>query len=178
MVVREFHNVGRGFYPWSEGLDPPFPRFTVALIFDPRAFASVEINDWGTTFAEPEPFLAGVREAVVIGHAGDGTDTVLGPDVWDDVTAAISRSHVHLYQRFAAMDRRDLIMSATEMYAVGLRPFAQAAGVEDGIDWSLAPETLELYPDPLDSDEYATGLFGGALIAHDRPSAFTRPLIA
>jgi phosphohistidine swiveling domain-containing protein len=175
MIVREFHNIGPGFYPWSEGLDPPFPRLTVGLIFDPRDFQSLEINDWGTTFVEPEPFLAGVREAVVIGHSDDGVDTLLAPDDWADVTTATSKTHVQLYQRFAGMSRKELIMSATQMYAFGLRPFASAAGVEAGIDWSLSPRTLELYPDPLDDDDYATGVFGGALIAHDRASAFTRP---
>lgn len=64
-------------------------------------------------------------------------------------------------------------MAATRMYTSVLRPFAAVAGVPTDPEWSLSPATAELYPDPLDDDERAGAVFGGALVAHDRPSAFS-----
>jgi hypothetical protein len=174
-IVRDYLSLGPSAwaYPWAERLDPPFSGLTMALTFDPAAFTEFEINDWGTTFTEPDQLLTAVTEATVVGHRPDGSSDVLGPGRWAEVLADLSRNHMQLYQGFADMDREQRIFSATRMYTSGLRPFAALAGVTDQIDWSFSPDTLALYPDPLDDDTQAATIFGTALVANDLPGSFS-----
>jgi len=174
-IVRDYLSLGPSAwgYPWAEKLDPPYAGLTMTLTFDPAAFTSFEINDWGTTFTEPDQLLAAVTEAAVLGHRRDGGTEVLSPEQWSEVTTQISRSHLDLYQQFVDMDRRQRIFSAAQMYCTGLRPFADVAGVLDDIDWSFSPKTLAFYPDPLDDDTYAGTMFGTAVVANDMPGSFS-----
>jgi phosphohistidine swiveling domain-containing protein len=174
-IVRDYLSLGRSAwaYPWAESLDPPFAGLTMALTFDPAAFTEFEINDWGTTFTEPDQLLSAVTEATVVGHRADGSTELLGPEQWAEVLADISRAHMELYQGFADMDRKQKIFAATRMYTSGLRPFAAVAGVTDQIDWDFSPDTTALYPDPLDDDTQAATIFGTAVVANDLPGSFS-----
>lgn len=174
-IVRDYLSLGPSAfgYPWAERLAPPYPTLSMMFTFDPAAFTSFEINDWGTTFTEPDQLLAAVTEAAVYGHRPDGTRELLGPDAWGDVTNDLSRTHLELYQEFASMDREQRIWSATRMYTSGLRPFAAVAGVLDEIDWSFSPDTTALYPDPLDDDNEAATIFGTAVVANELPGSFS-----
>lgn len=174
-IVRDYLSLGRSAwaYPWAQDLEPPYAGLTLALTFDPAAFTYFEINDWGTTFTEPDQLLGAVTEATVVGRRDDGTTELLGPDRWGDLLTDLSRNHMQLYQAFAGTDRRDRIFSATRMYTAGLRPFAELAGVTDRIDWEFSPDTLALHPDPLDDDTQAATIFGTALVANDLPGSFS-----
>ncbi|HEY1974869.1 MAG TPA: PEP-utilizing enzyme [Pseudonocardia sp.] len=175
LLVRDFLSLGPSAwdYPWARELRPPYQGLTLALVFDPAAFTSFEINDWGTTFTEPDQLLGAVTEAAVFGHRPDGTGRLLPADEWEEPVVELGHAHVELYRRFIAMDRRERIFAATRMYTSGLRPFAEVAGASSAVDWSLSPDTLALYPDPLDDDERAAEIFGGALVANDLPGAFS-----
>lgn len=174
-IVRDYLSLAPSSwaYPWAEDLDPPYTGLTMALTFDRSAFTEFEINDWGTTFTEPEQLLGSVTEAAVYGYRTDGTRELIPPAQWSSVAAELSRCHMKLYQRFAAMNRTERIMAATTMYTSGLRPFAAYAGVTDQIDWSMSPDTLALYPDPFDDDDQAAAIFGNALVANDLPGSFS-----
>ncbi|MFC4943607.1 PEP-utilizing enzyme [Pseudonocardia sp. GCM10023141] len=174
-IVRDFLSLGSGefAYPWAAKLDPPYKGLTLALTYDPAAFTEFEINDWGTTFTEPDQLLSAVTEAAVVGHRSDGTTELLGPDRWAELMTDISRTHMDLYQVFADMGREERIWSATQMYTAGLRPFAALAGVTDDVDWSISPDTRALYPDPLDDDTAAATIFGTAVVANDLPGSFS-----
>ena len=174
-IVRDYLSLGPSAfaYPWARDLQPPFTGLTLVLTYDAGAFSSFEINDWGTTFTEPDQLLAAVTDAAVVGHTADGEQRVLDPGEWTSVTTELSRSHLAVYQQFADMDRRQRIFSATQMYTAGLRPFASVAGVTDQVDWSFSPDTLALYPDPFDDDDQAAVIFGTALVANDMPGAFS-----
>ncbi|GAA1271065.1 hypothetical protein GCM10009609_37700 [Pseudonocardia aurantiaca] len=174
-IVRDYLSLGRSSwaYPWAERLDPPYVGLTMALNFDPAAFTSFEINDWGTTFTEPDQLLGAVTDATVVGHRADGSTEQLGPEQWAEVMTDLSRTHMELYQEFAGMDREQRIFAATRMYTSGLRPFAQLAGVTEQIDWSISPDTSALYPDPLGDDDKAATIFGTAVVANDMPGSFS-----
>jgi phosphohistidine swiveling domain-containing protein len=174
-IVRDYLSLGPSAfaYPWATDLQPPFAGLSLVLTYDPGAFSSFEINDWGTTFTEPDQLFGAVTDAAVIGHTADGERHSLGTADWARITTELSKSHLAVYQQFADMDRRSRIFSATQMYTAGLRPFADLAGVTDRIDWSISPDTLALYPDPLDDDDQAAAIFGGALVANDMPGAFS-----
>jgi phosphohistidine swiveling domain-containing protein len=174
-IVRDYLSLGPSAfdYPWARDLQPPFSGLTLVLTYDPGAFSSFEINDWGTTFTEPDQLLGAVTDAAVLGHTPDGQRRALEPGEWTQVTTELSRSHLAVYQQFADMDRQQRIFSATQMYTAGLRPFAELAGVTDRVDWSFSPDTLALYPDPLDDDDQAAAIFGTALVANELPGAFS-----
>lgn len=173
-IVRDYLSLGPSSfaYPWATQVDPPFPSCSLVLTYDPSYFSSLEINDWGTTFSEPEQFMNAVTAAAVVAHTDRG-DRVVPAEEWADVTTAFSKTHMRLYQEFADMDREGRIFSATTMYCWGLRPFADFAGVTDKIEWEVSPATRALYPDPLDDDDYATGVFGGAVVANDMKGSFS-----
>lgn len=160
-------------YPWAADLTAPYSGLSLVLRFDPAAFETFEINDWGTTFTEPDQLLSAVTEAAVVGHHPDGSRTVVEATQWPEVITAISTTHMQLYQTFADMDREQRIFAATQMYSWGLKPFAAVAGVVDRIDWSISPDTLALYPDPLDDDDQAGAIFGTAVVANDMLGSFS-----
>ncbi|MEN0134664.1 MAG: PEP-utilizing enzyme [Rhodococcus sp. (in: high G+C Gram-positive bacteria)] len=174
-IVRDYLSLAPSSwaYPWAEDLAPTYVGLTMALTFDRAAFTEFEINDWGTTFTEPDQLLASVDEAAVYGHRADGTRELLAPEAWADVALDLSRWHMTLYQRFAGMSREERILAATTMYTSGLRPFAAVAGVTGEIDWTMSPDTLALYPDPLDDDDRAAEIFGSALVANGLPGSFS-----
>lgn len=174
-IVRDFLSLdsGRFAYPWAQQCDPGVTGVTLTLTYPENAFREFEINDWGTSFTEPEQFLAAVTEASVVARYADGTHAVLPPEQWAELTKRLGAEHLKLYQTFSDLDRDDRILAATRMYTWGLRPFARLAGAQDSIDWSFADRTMALFPDPLADDDEAAALFGGALVAHDRPSAFS-----
>lgn len=174
-IVRDYLSLGPSAwgYPWAEQLTPPFAGITMALTFDPAAFSYFEINDWGTTFTEPDQLFTAVTDAAVVGHRTDGGTETLGPETWVGLATEISRNHLVLYQHFADLGREERIWSATRMYTSGLRPFAEVAGVLEKIDWSPHPDTLALYPDPLDDDARAGTVFGTAVVANDLPGSFS-----
>ncbi|TSE01123.1 hypothetical protein FOS14_05085 [Skermania sp. ID1734] len=174
-IVRDYLSLGPSTwaYPWAADLEPPYAGLTMALTYDRSAFTEFEINDWGTTFTEPGPLLSAVDEAAVYGYRADGSRELLPPESWPTIAAELSHCHMALYQRFAAMDRRERIFAATTMYTSGLRPFAALAGVTDRIDWSMSPKTLALYPEPFDNDDKAAAIFGTALVANDMPGSFS-----
>ena len=175
ILIRDFLSLDSGqfSYPWARDCDLRLSGVTMALRFPRRAFGYFEINDWGTTFTEPDQLLGAVTDAAVIGWRADGSSVVLESAAWGDLEKEITQHHLRLYQDFTGMDRQDRIFSATRMYSWGLRPFAKQVGVDDEIDWSISERTMSLYPDPLDDDDQAGALFGGSVIAHSRPSAFT-----
>jgi hypothetical protein len=160
-------------YEWVADLAAPYDTLTLVLTYDPRAFTSFEINDWGTTFTEPEQFFDAVVEAAVIGRSKDGVSARVEPTQWAEVTTDISKLHLQMYRTFAEMTREERIFAATRMYCWGLKPFAAVAGVIDQIDWSISPETLALYPDPLGDDDRAGAVFGTAVVANDMPGSFS-----
>ena len=174
-LVRDFLSLDAGQfgYPWAQDCDPGFSGITMTLDFPTNVFSEFEINDWGTTFTEPEQFLSTVTSAAVIGHRADGSKVVLTPDRWEEVGKRVGAEHLKLYQTFSEMGRDDRIFAATEMYSFGLRPFARVAGAEDQIEWKISDRTMELFPEPLADDDKAATIFGGALVAHNRPSSFS-----
>ncbi|HEY3716521.1 MAG TPA: hypothetical protein VGL39_18500 [Jatrophihabitantaceae bacterium] len=175
VIVRDYlclHSSAFG-YPWAADLAAPYAGLSLVLTFDPSSFASFEINDWGTTFTEPDQLLAAVTHAAVIGHHSDGSRSRIEPTQWADLVTDLSKTHLQLYQTFADMDREQRIFAATRMYTWGLKPFAALAGVTDQIDWSISADTLALYPEPLGDDDQAAAIFGTALVANDLPGSFS-----
>lgn len=160
-------------YPWAAELHSPYSSVSLVLQFDPASFESFEINDWGTTFTEPDQLLSEVVSVAVVGNTVSGERVHLSPDDWPALSSDISRIHGELYQRFADMTREERIFAATRMYCWGLKPFAALAGVINHIDWSISADTLALYPDPLGDDEQAGAIFGTAIVANDIPGSFS-----
>ena len=180
MVIRDYLQIGPSAYPWSEIGEVPYDNLSIGLVF-PKGKIKIEINDWGTSFTEPEELGDVITDVAVFAmsrqaksHKDSPPELVPIPaDEWAGLTKGYSKAHLQLYQHFAKASRRDKIMSAAKMYCWGLVPFANDAGVTEKIDWEISDETLQYYPDPFDDDAAAGGHFAGAVILHDRPSAFS-----
>lgn len=160
-------------YPWAADLTAPYDGLTMVLTFDPAAFEDLEINDWGTTFTEPDQLLSNVSSAAVLGTRQDVGRVQVQSTEWSDLMADLSKTHLQLYETFAGMSREDRILSATRMYSWGLKPFAALAGVLDEIDWEISDATMALYPDPLDDDERAADAFATRILGTSELSSFS-----
>ena len=66
-------------------------------------------------------------------------------DGLDELTAVIRRVQARHYRNIAAMSRDEMIRCGAYVYFTFLRPFAEAAGVADELDWEV-PKTI---PEPL-----------------------------
>jgi len=53
------------------------------------------------------------------------------------VAAACRATERTLYRRIARMDTMEMVACGAEVYFTFLRPFAEAAGVADRIDWTV-----------------------------------------
>ena len=59
---------------------------------------------------------------------------------------AVKDAQRRLYRLIAAMERRDKLNAGAYVYFSFLRPFAEAAGIADRLDWTMPRDSLDLYP--------------------------------
>ena len=70
----------------------------------------------------------------------DGRDGSLRPvplDELDDIVAAVRKAQSQHYRNIAAMERDEKIRCGAYVYFTFLRPFAEAAGIADQLDWTV-----------------------------------------
>lgn len=170
MIVRDYLRLGTGHgYEWTDNLEVPHESYTIAMIVDRSKFSMLEINDWGTTFSDPQLYEVLTDVAVIANAATDWEN--IAPERYAELTSDFSMVHMELYRTFAGMTMEERAFAAARMYGWGLRPFTDAAGVTDQMDWDLAPGTMKFYPEPLGDTDKAMGLYASIM---PRPSAYTR----
>ena len=67
------------------------------------------------------------------------------PGVLDDVAKVVKDAQRNLYRRIAGMSRREKLDAGAYVYFTFLRPFAEAAGVDDRLDWTVPRDSLDVY---------------------------------
>ena len=142
LLVRDYYRLGRSDFPWSDvAADVPYSNLTAALVLDD---VSVKITDFGTANTTPEDYL---DRLVGFGlFTTDGGDLQPVPDEQIDVLlAAVRKAQAQLYRDIAAMDRDEKIRCGAYVYFSFLKPFADAAGIGDQLDWTVPRDT----PEPL-----------------------------
>jgi len=136
LLVRDFYRLGQSDFWWSEvAQDVPYHHLTAGLVLED---VSVRVNDWGTSLTTPEDYLDHL-----VGFSLFTTDTPdrslrpVGHDELDDLVAEVRAAQARLYRNVASMSRRDKIICGAYVYFSFLRPFAEAAGVADELDWTI-----------------------------------------
>ena len=143
-IVRDYLSLGPSAwgYPWAESLDPPFAGLTMALTFDPAAFPYFEINDWGTTFTEPDQLFTAVTEAAVIGHRADGQHRRARPGPVGGGRHELSRVHTGALPAVRRHGPRERIfVGDADVHRGPASVRRRSPGVLDQIDWSFSPDT-------------------------------------
>jgi hypothetical protein len=144
LLVRDFNRFGVSHFPWSRevcaGL--PYSNLTIALVLD--GGVRVSTNDWGTSITDPPDYFARLSAAGVFTTDG-GTLTPVAGDELDGISTSVKDAQRQLYRRIAAMDRREKLDAGAYVYFTFLRPFAETAGVDDRLDWTVPRDSLDVY---------------------------------
>ena len=173
-IVRDYLSLGPSAwgYPWAERLDPPFAGLTMALTFDPAAFPYFEINDWGTTFTEPDQLLSRrsrrpPSSATAPTAPPRSSARTGGRDRSDSPATTWPSTSVRQHG-----PRRADLVGDPDVHR-GPASLRRGRVRARPIDWSFSPDTSALHPDPLDDDGQAAAIFGTALVANDLPGSFS-----
>lgn len=136
LVLRDYQRLGPSDFWWSDvAAEVPYHNLTAALILQD---VDVRITDFGSSYTDPENYL---DHLVGFGlFTTDGDDGALRPvalDELDDLTEVARRVNAAHYRNIAAMSRDEMIRCGAYVYFTFLRPFAQVAGVEASLDWTV-----------------------------------------
>ena len=144
LLVRDFNRFGVSHFPWSRDVcaELPYSNLTFALVLD--GDVRVTTNDWGTSITDPPDYFAHLSAAGVF-TADDGSLTPVPGDRLVGVTSEVKGAQRTLYRRVAGMDRREKIDAGAYVYFTFLRPFAETAGVDDRLDWTVPRDSLDVY---------------------------------
>jgi hypothetical protein len=144
LLVRDFNRFGVSHFPWSRDVCTglPYSNLTFALVLD--GAVRVTANDWGTSITEPPDYFAHLSAAGVF-TADNGGLSPVAPEELAGVTTDVKRAQQQLYRRIAGMDRREKIDAGAYVYFTFLRPFAETAGVDDRLDWTVPRDSLDVY---------------------------------
>ena len=148
LLVRDYYQLGQSDFAWSEVADDvPYRNLTAALVLDD---VRVKVNDWGTSVTDPEDYL---HRLVAFGlFTTDGGDVrPVAFDELEGVAGAVRRAQARHYRNVAAMTRRQKIDAGAYVYFSFLRPFAVAAGVVTGLDWTVPRDSVGPLYDALES---------------------------
>jgi hypothetical protein len=144
LLLRAFNKFGVSDFPWSREIaaDLPYSTVLAAFVLDG---VGMHVTDFGTSVTDPSDYL----DRLVAFGLFDPTSGRALPIVEADALAlgeGVKRAQRELYRLIADMTRREKIDAGAYVYFTFLRPFAEAAGVADGLDWSMPRDSLDLYP--------------------------------
>jgi len=140
LLVRDYYRLAESDFWWSNvARDVPYANLTAALVLDE---VDLTITDFGTARTQPEDYLDHL-----VGFALFTTDPAPGfatgslrPVPLDHVDLMISEvrtAQATHYRAIAGMSRDDKVRCGAYVYFSFLKPFADAAGIGDSIDWSV-----------------------------------------
>ena len=144
LLVRDFNRFGVSHFPWSRevcaGL--PYSNLTFALVLD--GGVRVTTNDWGTSIADPPDYFGHLSAAGVF-TADKGALSPVAPGELESIARAVKDAQRNLYRLIAGMSRREKLDAGAYVYFTFLRPFAETAGVDDRLDWTVPRDSLDVY---------------------------------
>ena len=148
LLLRDYYRLGVSDFPWSDiAADVPYQHLLAGFSLRDT---EVAITDFGSSRTEPESYMERLEAWALF--TTDGCEPgqispVPEADVAGIAVAARRAESAH-YRRIAKMSRDEMIQCGAYVYFTFLRPFAEAAGVADQLDWTvprdLAPEVYEL----------------------------------
>ena len=136
-LVRDYYQMGISDFWWSDvACDVPYQHLTATFVLE-----GVEIDritDFGTSNTTPEDYLdhvVGVRAREPDPRTGE-LRPVVARRARLDRDEDPRRQSAH-YRNIAKMTRDEKIRCGAYVYFGFLRPFAQEAGIEDELDWTV-----------------------------------------
>lgn len=133
LLVRDWYRLSQSDFWWSDvAADVPHENLVAALVLDG---VDVKVNDWGTSITQPEDYLDRL-----VGF-GLFTPELEPVEDLDSIQTAVRAAQAQHYRNIAAMSRAEKIRCGAYVYFTFLRPFAEAAGVADALDWTVPLET-------------------------------------
>ena len=144
LLVRDFNRFGVSHFPWSRDVCAglPYSNLTFALVLD--GDVRVTTNDWGTSITDPPDYFGHLSAAGVF-TADNGALSPVAPSELEGVAKAVKAAQRNLYRHIAGMSRREKLDAGAYVYFTFLRPFAEAAGVDDRLDWTVPRDSLDVY---------------------------------
>jgi hypothetical protein len=145
VLLRAFNKFGPSDFPWSGTVAAALPCSTVlaAFVLDE---VEVRITDFGTSVTAPEGYLSRLESFALFDVAPGGAIAPLDDPELTALAAAVRAAQRDLYRLIAGMTRRERIHAGAYVYFSFLRPFAEAAGVVDDLDWTVPRDSLDLFP--------------------------------
>lgn len=139
LLVRDYYRLSQSEFPWSHvASDVPYDHLVAGIVLG--AGVDVRCDDWGTTSTTPSdwaPFVEAVSLFTTDGSPTGELTPVDTGEALDDLVALARRAQSRLYRDIAAMSRAEKIDAGAYVYFTFLKPFAEAAGVADDLDWSV-----------------------------------------
>lgn len=143
LLVRDYYHLGHSDFWWSDvAKDVPYMNLTAAFVLDG---VSMRVTDFGTSYTDPEDYLELLSGFALFTTDGDGSLRQLSLDEMEIIVTQVRLAQKAHYRNIAAMDRDTKIRCGAYVYFSFLRPFAEAAGIADQLDWTV-PRDL---PEPL-----------------------------
>jgi hypothetical protein len=144
LLVRDFNRFGVSHFPWSRDVcaELPYSNLTFALVLD--GDVRVTANDWGTSLTDPPDYFDHLSAAGVFTADGGALAPVASGEL-EGLAKAVKDAQRQLYRRIAGMERREKLDAGAYVYFTFLRPFAEAAGVDDRLDWTVPRDSLDVY---------------------------------
>ncbi len=145
LLVRDYYRLAHSDFWWSDvAAGVPYQNLTAALVLDDVA---VKITDFGTANTTPEDYLDRLVSFGLFTTDGsdDGTLRPVPDEEIPGLLAAGRTAQSQHYRNIAAMTRDEKIACGAYVYFSFLKPFADAAGIGDQLDWTV-PRDI---PDPL-----------------------------
>ncbi len=144
LLVRDFNRFGVSHFPWSRDVcaELPYSNLTFALVLDDDV--RVTANDWGTSLTDPPDYFDHLSAAGVFTADGGALAPVASGEL-EGIAKAVKDAQRQLYRRIAGMERREKLDAGAYVYFTFLRPFAEAAGVDDRLDWTVPRDSLDVY---------------------------------
>jgi hypothetical protein len=144
LLLRAFNRFGASDFPWSHDVaaDLPYSTALAAFVLDG---VDLHVTDFGTAVTDPSDYL----DRLVAFGLFDPTSGRPLPIIESDALAlgdAVKAAQRNLYRLIAGMTRHEKLDAGAYVYFTFLRPFAEAAGIADRLDWSMPRDSLDLYP--------------------------------
>jgi len=142
LLVRDLYRLGRSDFPWSDvAAEMPYRHLCCALEIEPGF--TLRVIDCGSTFSEPADYWPGVRRVGLYTTDGGPLRRLSLADLpaVAEIARRVQKAH---YRQVAGWSTEVKIYNGAYVYFSFLRPFAEAAGVADELDWSVGSH--DLYP--------------------------------
>lgn len=142
LLVRDFYRMAESDFWWSDvARDVPYHDLTAALVLDG---VDVRITDFGTANTQPDDYLERlVGFSLFTTDTPDGSLAPVPLDELDDLVDVVRQAQAAHYRNVAAMTRDEMIRCGAYVYFTFLRPFADAAGLGDELDWTVPRDIAE-----------------------------------